>query len=182
MASLIAFNPAADSFRVFGFAGWACCRFSAAHLALCAAAILARLADRAALRWTRVIRSGCRGLRTVLTDLRLDIGYLGRDVFDFALIPITANKGLKMNELTVVDKTSEWRRMKSPLAVCRRLSGHRVHGVSYPHPHRRHNSTGILADNHSAGGAARNTPYGSPHNLPCNSSHSKWCKPARPES
>jgi hypothetical protein len=37
------------------------------------------LADRATLLWTRVIRSGCRGLgpaRTALTELRLDIGYL----------------------------------------------------------------------------------------------------------
>jgi hypothetical protein len=38
----MAFNPAADSFRFLGFAGCACCFFCAAHLARCAAAILAR--------------------------------------------------------------------------------------------------------------------------------------------
>jgi hypothetical protein len=43
----MAFKPAADSFRFFGAAGLgaaglACCRFCAAHLALCAAAIRAR--------------------------------------------------------------------------------------------------------------------------------------------
>jgi hypothetical protein len=41
----MAFNPAADNFRFLGFAGvagCACCFFCAAHLALCAAAILAR--------------------------------------------------------------------------------------------------------------------------------------------
>jgi hypothetical protein len=41
----MAFNPAADNFRFLGcagWAGWACCFFSAAHLARCAAAILAR--------------------------------------------------------------------------------------------------------------------------------------------
>src|ERR1035438_7440492 len=41
----MAFNPAAENFRFLGFAGWdgcACCFFCAAHLALCAAAILAR--------------------------------------------------------------------------------------------------------------------------------------------
>jgi hypothetical protein len=45
VASLIAFNPAVDIFRFLGFAdltGCACCFFCAAHLALCAAAILAR--------------------------------------------------------------------------------------------------------------------------------------------
>jgi hypothetical protein len=42
------FNPAANIFRFLGFAGsaglagCACCLFCAAHLALCAAAILAR--------------------------------------------------------------------------------------------------------------------------------------------
>jgi hypothetical protein len=38
----------------------------------------ASLAYRAALLWTRVIRSGCRGLGpawTALTELRFDIGY-----------------------------------------------------------------------------------------------------------
>jgi hypothetical protein len=40
----MALNPAADNFRFLGFAGGAGCGcfFSAAHLALCAAAILAR--------------------------------------------------------------------------------------------------------------------------------------------
>jgi hypothetical protein len=38
----MAFKPAAENFRFLGFAGWACCCFCAAHLALCAAAILAR--------------------------------------------------------------------------------------------------------------------------------------------
>jgi hypothetical protein len=41
----MAFNPAAENFRFLGFAGaagCACCCFCAAHLALCAAAILAR--------------------------------------------------------------------------------------------------------------------------------------------
>ena len=40
----MAFKPAADIFRFlgFGWAGCACRSFSAAHLALCAAAILAR--------------------------------------------------------------------------------------------------------------------------------------------
>lgn len=33
---------AADNLRFWGFIGWAFCCFSAAHLALCAAAILAR--------------------------------------------------------------------------------------------------------------------------------------------
>jgi hypothetical protein len=45
VASLIAFNPAADIFRFLAFAGLAagtCCFFCAAHLAFCAAAILAR--------------------------------------------------------------------------------------------------------------------------------------------
>jgi hypothetical protein len=45
VASLIAFKPAAENFRFLGFAGvagCACCFFCAAHLALCAAAILAR--------------------------------------------------------------------------------------------------------------------------------------------
>ncbi|MGA3078720.1 MAG: hypothetical protein ABSG56_34200 [Bryobacteraceae bacterium] len=45
MASRIAFNPVADNFRFLGFtgrSGWAFCPFSAAHLARCAAAILAR--------------------------------------------------------------------------------------------------------------------------------------------
>jgi hypothetical protein len=37
----MAFKPAADNFRFFGFSGAACCCFCAAHLALCAAAILA---------------------------------------------------------------------------------------------------------------------------------------------
>jgi hypothetical protein len=42
---MIALLPAADNFRFVGFAGWAgcaCCFFCVAHLALCAAAILAR--------------------------------------------------------------------------------------------------------------------------------------------
>jgi hypothetical protein len=38
----MALKPAADNFRFLGAAGSACCRFCAAHLALCAAAILAR--------------------------------------------------------------------------------------------------------------------------------------------
>jgi hypothetical protein len=38
----MAFNPAADNFRFPGFAGWVGCFFCAAHLARCAAAILAR--------------------------------------------------------------------------------------------------------------------------------------------
>src|ERR1017187_2615735 len=50
----------------------------------------ASLAYRAALLWTRVIRSGCRGLWpawTALTELRFDIGYLRLDPFE--LVPIT---------------------------------------------------------------------------------------------
>src|ERR1035438_7848700 len=52
----------------------------------------ARLADRAALLRTRVIRSGRRGYRsfwparTALPELRFDIGYLRRDSFELALI------------------------------------------------------------------------------------------------
>jgi hypothetical protein len=49
----------------------------------------ARFAYRAALLRTRVIRSGRRGFRparTALTELRFDIGYLRRDLFNFALI------------------------------------------------------------------------------------------------
>jgi len=38
----MAFKPAADIFRFLGFSGWAWGRLCAAHLALCAAAILAR--------------------------------------------------------------------------------------------------------------------------------------------
>lgn len=38
----MAFKPAADNFRFLGAADWPCWRFCAAHLALCAAAILAR--------------------------------------------------------------------------------------------------------------------------------------------
>jgi hypothetical protein len=41
----MAFKPAADNFRFLGCLGWACCCFFAAHLALCAAAILARPAS-----------------------------------------------------------------------------------------------------------------------------------------
>ena len=35
-------NPAPNNFRFLGLSGLACCRFCAAHLALCAAATLAR--------------------------------------------------------------------------------------------------------------------------------------------
>ena len=45
VAALMALKPAADIFRFLGFTGWVAstgCCFCAAHLALCAAAILAR--------------------------------------------------------------------------------------------------------------------------------------------
>jgi hypothetical protein len=43
----------------------------------------------AALRWTHVIRVGCHGLWpawTALTELRFDVGYFGRQLFELALI------------------------------------------------------------------------------------------------
>ena len=54
VASRIAFKPAFDIFRFVGFAGpagCACCFFCAAHLARCAAAILARPAALIVLRF-----------------------------------------------------------------------------------------------------------------------------------
>src|ERR1019366_9237396 len=52
-----------------------------------------RLAHRAALLRSRVLRFGCRGYRgfwparTALPELRFDVGYLRRDRFESALIP-----------------------------------------------------------------------------------------------
>ena len=66
MASLPAFNPAADNFRFLGcagVAGCACCFFCASHRTLCAATILARPA------LLIVRRFGA------LSGLRFDVGY-----------------------------------------------------------------------------------------------------------